>query len=700
MMKKLVLSVATVIVIMVSGGLFVNVSSADTASHGVISLTFDDGWQSQYSNAFPLLQARGMLGTFYVITGYLSNNQTGSTYMTFPELQTMQNAGNEIGSHSVAHPDLTSVSDAQISYECSQSKLILNSYNLTVNNFAYPFGSYNAQTDSIVSQYYRTARDVYCSGYVLQLPYSQWHLPATTGDAGDPGVLSTLEAIVDKVYSTNEWAVIYFHQILPNVPNTADIINLQTFTTFLDYVKNKGVPTLTVNQTLNLGLPAGPPGITISPTSLKMDVGQTKLFSSSINPGNPPYSYQWYLNGAAVLNATAGTWTFAPSTAGNYEVFLNVTDALRYQVKSNIVADITVYPQMSVSINPLSVNMSTLAIQTFTSTVSGGYPPYSYNWFLNGTAMATGPSYAFTWTAVGTCNLMLNVTDSAGITVSSNTSTVRVEAPLNAPVTPTHVGIDVGQSQTFSSTVTGGTTPYAYQWVLNDSAVTGANGAIWVFSPSTPGQYTVYLNITDSLNVKIQSPVVANITVYPQLTISISPGSTNMAVGGSQQFSSSITGGLAPYSYQWYYSNGTAVPDSTTSSLTFNPTSTGSFSIYLKITDNLNSQVQSNVATINVASSPTPTPSSSLLPTIAPSPSASPTLIPVTPQPTPTIDSLSTPSSSGSTNSPGTNSSNISGYYAIGVVVLVIVLVLVGTDVLLVKHRLSHPPPPPPPEEE
>jgi peptidoglycan/xylan/chitin deacetylase (PgdA/CDA1 family) len=262
MKKGIACLLVFVVFITLLSGLVVNVSSA-AASHGVISLTFDDGWQSQYSNAFPLLQARGMVGTFYVITNYIGTGQTGTTYMTFSELQTLQNAGNEIGSHSVSHVDFTSLSDSQIVYECSQSKATLQAYGLTVNNFAYPYGSYNAQTDSLVSQYYQTARNVYCSGYVLPLPYTQFDLDANQGDAGDPGVLTTLEAIVDKVYSTNEWAVIFFHQVLPNVPNTADVINTQTFTSFLDYINSKGVPTLTVNQVLNL---VSPPSPTPSPT--------------------------------------------------------------------------------------------------------------------------------------------------------------------------------------------------------------------------------------------------------------------------------------------------------------------------------------------------------------------------------------------------------------------------------------------------
>ena len=131
--------------------------------------------------------------------------------------------------------------------------------------------------------------------------------------------------------------------------------------------------------------------------------------------------------------------------------------------------------------------------------VSGGDPPYNYQWFLNGSAIsgATNANYTFTPTVTGTYNISVNVTDNAGVTVNSNNSTVKVETPINVTITPTHVAIYIGQSQTFSSTVSGGTTPYAYQWFLNDSAVSGATGATWVFTPSSTGHFKVYLKVTD-----------------------------------------------------------------------------------------------------------------------------------------------------------------------------------------------------------
>jgi len=86
----------------------------------------------------------------------------------------------------------------------------------------------------------------------------------------------------------------------------------------------------------------GSPTVTISPTQLKMYVGQSQTFSSSVSGGTTPYSYQWYLNDTAVSGATGSTWTFTPTSAGHYKVYLNVTDGFNFRVQSNVVSNILV----------------------------------------------------------------------------------------------------------------------------------------------------------------------------------------------------------------------------------------------------------------------------------------------------------------------------------------------------------------------
>jgi PKD repeat protein len=66
--------------------------------------------------------------------------------------------------------------------------------------------------------------------------------------------------------------------------------------------------------------------VSISPTSVSIHVGQSVNFISTVSGGTQPYSYQWYLNGNPVSDATSSSWTFSPSSSGTYSVYVKVTD--------------------------------------------------------------------------------------------------------------------------------------------------------------------------------------------------------------------------------------------------------------------------------------------------------------------------------------------------------------------------------------
>ncbi|UCG45298.1 MAG: PKD domain-containing protein, partial [Candidatus Bathyarchaeota archaeon] len=135
--------------------------------------------------------------------------------------------------------------------------------------------------------------------------------------------------------------------------------------------------------------------------------------------------------------------------------------------------------------------------------------------------------------------------------------------PLSLTITPTSSVISLGQSVMFSSSVLGGSPPYAYQWYLDDVAVPAATSASWTFTPTTIGHYSVYLNVTDSMSITAKSNI-ASVLVNPLLKASIIPASIVMNVGQTVTFTSSVLGGSPPYAYQWYLDD-VAVPDATSS---------------------------------------------------------------------------------------------------------------------------------------
>jgi hypothetical protein len=259
------------------------------------------------------------------------------------------------------------------------------------------------------------------------------------------------------------------------------------------------------------------PTVSVSPTSWTAYVGQSQTFSSSVSGGTLQYFYQWYLNDTAVLGATIQNWTVTPTFAGHYSVYLEVTDALNVKVQSNIVTDITVFSQPTVSISPTSAGISLGSVKIFNSTVSGGAHPYTYQWYYaNGTAIsgATTSSLAYKANFTGTYSIYLNITDSLNYKTQSNTATINVYSHLNAFISPTQVTLYYGQSQTFSVLGNGGSAPYTYQWYINDTAIPGATNASWTFTPRENGNYRIYANLTDSYGVEATSNVVNNINVY------------------------------------------------------------------------------------------------------------------------------------------------------------------------------------------
>ncbi len=515
--------------------------------HGVISIAFDDGSQSLYNYAWPLMQSRGIVGTFYVVTDWISDFSGDNSFMSIAELQNLQTNGNEIGSHSKSHPSFYDLTDQQIRDECSISKQVLQSNGLTVNNFAYPYGGHNDHIDSIVLQYYRSARSAYAGPYQMSIPPSQSILTGFAGETGDSTALAQLEYMVDQAYSTNSWTIIFFHNVVPGVYNDVDTISSQDFTSFLDYIQSKGVTTLTVNQTLDIAGSAL--SASISPASVNMMLGGSQTFTSTVSGGVSPYTFQWYLNGSQVTGATSSTWTFTPASIGTYKIYSQVTDSYADNVQSNT-ATAKVVPSLVVTISPTQVRIDLGQSQTFSSSVSGGTPPYTYQWYLNGTAQsgATNPTWTFTPTQTGHYNVYLNVTDSLNNKAQSNlVSDILIYTQLLVSISPVHVKLYYGQSQTFTASVTGGTIPYTYQWYLNGTAVPGATNPTWTLTPKTNGNYNIYLNVTDSLNNKAQSNTASDVNVYSvNLLLTTEPNQTTYTKHQPVTFTVNVLNQLNP----------------------------------------------------------------------------------------------------------------------------------------------------------
>jgi len=108
-----------------------------------VVLTFDDGYQDFYTDAFPLLKQCGFSATVFLTTDRIRDTSVrveGADYLTWKEVRALHSEGVEFGSHSVTHADFRSLGPEQIGYELGYSKeTIEQRIGAPVESFSYPF---------------------------------------------------------------------------------------------------------------------------------------------------------------------------------------------------------------------------------------------------------------------------------------------------------------------------------------------------------------------------------------------------------------------------------------------------------------------------------------------------------------------------------------------------------------------------------
>ena len=316
---------------------------------------------------------------------------------------------------------------------------------------------------------------------------------------------------------------------------------------------------------------------------------------------------------------------------------------------------------LKITAQPRNVTMTEGADVTFTVAASGGKAPYKYEWHRIAKSNSdTDAALIETATEVGTATPILTVkscrvldngdryycmiTDADGHKVISGqatltVTTIPVSAPLTAVASPNNVTLNSGETFTATVNVSGGKAPYKYQWYVGTTSA-NTSGTGWGISNSsgsstgsaykhsvnlsqstndTANRY-YYCRITDSNNNSINSNVLTvtwkKAAVSVPLTAVASPNNVSLNSGETFTATVTVSGGKAPYKYQWYVgtisanasgagwgisnssgsSTGSAYKHSVNMSQSTNDTANRYY--YCRVTDSNNNSVNSNVLTV------------------------------------------------------------------------------------------------------
>lgn len=299
-------------------------------------------------------------------------------------------------------------------------------------------------------------------------------------------------------------------------------------------------------------------------------------FTSPLTGCAQPASAPWTLNCATPAIPGVSVVFFNVSEGGGYDL---IGPPLVFTIFSPPVID-------SVSSNPRQLDLGQAA--KFSVSSSGGSGGLSASWSNLPPGCVADSSTTFTCSpsALGLFDVEVRVTDSNGVISNLGTVTVSVLSdPTVGPLslTPSASRLDVGQTLSLNTTAQGGTGSYAFSWAGLPPGCLSLNSSILSCRPTTPGQFDISLQATDSAGYPANSTT-DTVRVYPDPTLQASADSVSLIQGQSLVLTINVTGGDPPFSSSWEgLPEGCLSTDSLVIACT--PTSTGSEVVRVHVTD-------------------------------------------------------------------------------------------------------------------
>lgn len=125
--------------------------NSGASTEKMVALTFDDGYEDNYTTVLPLLKKYNATATFFIVHSKIGEYR----YMTRQQIQELIDNGMELGSHTINHQILTDIEPKFLVWEIATSKFFMkqdfNRY--IVRSLSYPNGQYNNQIMDLSKEY-------------------------------------------------------------------------------------------------------------------------------------------------------------------------------------------------------------------------------------------------------------------------------------------------------------------------------------------------------------------------------------------------------------------------------------------------------------------------------------------------------------------------------------------------------------------
>ena len=344
-------------------------------------------------------------------------------------------------------------------------------------------------------------------------------------------------------------------------------------------------------------------GFTASPPTV--DAGFPVTFYANATGGTPPLTYSYSgLPTPCVTQSTATLVCRPGNGTGFTTVTVLVTDAFGWNASAS--TPLTVNP--GVTAGPLGISARVIDAHqsvTFWLNASGGTGglTYSYSGQPGGCVLAPTARATCAPTATGNFTVTGTARDTVGETVN-----VSVDLTVNPDVNVTGLlvtpaALDVNQVINITASVTGGTAPitYTYSGLPSGCVSVDLPSFTCTPNPTKTGAFTLRVDATDLVGRTSGSTTQVRINPDPSVQ-SFTTSDPSVTSGTTVSFTVTASGGTGTLSYS-YSGLPQGCGSSNSSTLTCQPSQTGSFNVAVFVKDSVG-RIALGHTTLNVTAPP------------------------------------------------------------------------------------------------